>query len=177
MSLLHASNLRKTYDGRVVVQDVSFHVEPGEIVGLLGRNGAGKTTSFRIVIGMLDADSGSVAFNGRDVSNLPMYQRARLGMSYLSQEESVFQRLTCEQNLLAILETLEARQHKRHSRARRPSLPHATGRMKSLSRQNTGPWRDIRLRGVGPAQPAAALRQRMWRSRTELDRALDPDGF
>ena len=100
----------------MVVQDVSFHVEPGEIVGLLGRNGAGKTTSFRIVIGMLDADSGSVAFNGRDVSNLPMYQRARLGMSYLSQEESVFQRLTCEQNLLAILETPEARQHKRHSR-------------------------------------------------------------
>jgi lipopolysaccharide export system ATP-binding protein len=118
LSLLHASNLRKTYDGRVVVQDVSLHIEPGEIVGLLGRNGAGKTTSFRIVIGMLDADSGSVAFNGRDVSNLPMYQRARLGVSYLSQKESVFQRLTCEQNLLAILETLEARQHKRHSLAR-----------------------------------------------------------
>jgi lipopolysaccharide export system ATP-binding protein len=115
--LLQASNLRKTYNGRPVVQDVSFHVEPGEILGLLGRNGAGKTTSFRITIGMIDADAGVVQFAGRDVSDLPMYQRARLGMGYLSQEPSVFQRLTCEQNLLAILETLPLARAQRKARA------------------------------------------------------------
>ncbi len=105
MPLLQAFNLVKAYNNRAVVDGVSFHIEPSEIVGLLGRNGAGKTTAFRIVMGMIDADRGSVFFNGRDVSRLPMYLRARLGMGYLSQEPSVFQRLTVEQNLLAILET------------------------------------------------------------------------
>jgi lipopolysaccharide export system ATP-binding protein len=105
MPLLEAVNLRKSYAGRTVVSDVSFTVEASEIVGLLGRNGAGKTTSFRIVMGMTDAEAGRVLFRDRDVSDLPMYRRARLGMGYLSQEPSVFQRLTCRQNLLAILET------------------------------------------------------------------------
>lgn len=117
MPLLQASNLQKSYEGRPVVQGVSFHVEPGEIVGLLGRNGAGKTTSFRMTIGMIDADAGTVNFAGRDVSGLPMYQRARLGMGYLSQEPSAFQRLTCEQNLLAILETLPLTRTQRKVRA------------------------------------------------------------
>lgn len=117
MPLLQASNLRKSYNGRAVVQDVSFHVDPGEIVGLLGRNGAGKTTSFRMTIGMIDADGGTVAFDGRDVTDMPMYQRARLGMGYLSQEPSAFQRLTCEQNLLAILETLNLTREQRRKRA------------------------------------------------------------
>jgi lipopolysaccharide export system ATP-binding protein len=103
--LLAASHLRKTYAGRAVVDDVSFHVEKAEIVGLLGRNGAGKTTSFRMTIGMIDADAGSVVFDGEDVSGLAMYQRANRGMGYLSQEPSVFSRMTVEQNLLAILET------------------------------------------------------------------------
>jgi lipopolysaccharide export system ATP-binding protein len=106
VSLLLATNLVKSYAGRKVVDGVSIRVEPAEIVGLLGRNGAGKTTSFRIVMGMIDADAGSVDFSGRDVSRLPMYRRARLGMGYLSQEPSIFQRLTVEQNLLAILETM-----------------------------------------------------------------------
>ncbi|MCK4871993.1 MAG: LPS export ABC transporter ATP-binding protein [Phycisphaerales bacterium] len=107
MPLLTVSKLRKTYAGRCVVDDVSFTVDGGEIVGLLGRNGAGKTTSFRITIGMIDPDSksGGVMFHGRDVSKLAMYQRARLGMGYLSQEPSIFQRLTVEQNLLTILQT------------------------------------------------------------------------
>ncbi|MGH7244964.1 MAG: LPS export ABC transporter ATP-binding protein [Phycisphaerales bacterium] len=113
MPLLQCVKLHKTYAGRVVVDDVSFHIERGEIVGLLGRNGAGKTTSFRMTIGMIDADpapsgaagDGRVYFDGRDITTLPMYKRARLGMGYLSQEPSIFQRLTCEQNLLAILET------------------------------------------------------------------------
>lgn len=110
VSLLQAIKLRKTFSGRLVVNDVSFVVNPREIVGLLGRNGAGKTTSFRMTIGMIDPDpgpdAGRVLFNNTDVSNLPMYRRARLGMGYLSQEPSIFQRMTVEQNLLAILETL-----------------------------------------------------------------------
>jgi lipopolysaccharide export system ATP-binding protein len=123
--LLQCVKLHKTYAGRVVVDDVSFHVERGEIVGLLGRNGAGKTTSFRMTIGMIDADpavtggsgDGRVFFDGKDVTTLPMYKRARLGMGYLSQEPSIFQRLTCEQNLLAILETTGLRRHERRKRA------------------------------------------------------------
>ncbi|CAN5871964.1 LPS export ABC transporter ATP-binding protein [soil metagenome] len=117
MPLLHAHNLQKSYAGRAVVQGVSFHVNTSEIVGLLGRNGAGKTTSFRMTIGMIDADDGRVVFDGQDISALPMYQRARLGMGYLSQEPSVFTRLTCEQNLLAILETLKLTRAERHEQA------------------------------------------------------------
>lgn len=117
MHLLQAFNLQKAYGGRQVVKGVSFNVGPGEIVGLLGRNGAGKTTSFRIAIGMIDADGGRVTFDGGDVTALPMYQRARLGMGYLSQEPSIFTRLTCEQNLLAILETMPLSRHERRARA------------------------------------------------------------
>ncbi len=106
-SLLETKNLVKTYDGRRVVDDVGFSVAEGEIVGLLGRNGAGKTTSFRITVGMIEPDGGAVSFAGEDISNLPMYQRARRGIGYLSQEPSIFQRLTVEENLLAILETLK----------------------------------------------------------------------
>jgi lipopolysaccharide export system ATP-binding protein len=114
--LLQASNLRKVYAGRVVVNDVSFHVDRSEIVGLLGRNGAGKTTSFRMSIGMIDADGGRVYLNGEDVSGLPMFRRARLGMGYLSQEPSVFSRMTVEENLLAILETLRLTRAERRAR-------------------------------------------------------------
>lgn len=117
MPLLETVNLRKSYAGRRVVSDVSFHIDHAEIVGLLGRNGAGKTTSFRMTIGMIEADAGRVFFDARDVSGLPMYQRARLGMGYLSQEPSVFQRMTCEQNLLAILETLNLSRRERQLRA------------------------------------------------------------
>ncbi len=106
MPLLRVQNLKKSFAGRTVVNGVSFHVAPGEIVGLLGRNGAGKTTSFRMTIGMIEPDEGEVFFKNENISTLPMYLRARLGMGYLSQEPSVFQRLTCEQNLLAILETI-----------------------------------------------------------------------
>ena len=105
MVILKVQNLVKQYGQRVVVQGVSFHVRQGEIVALLGRNGAGKTTSFRMSIGMITPDDGQVVFEGHDVSKLPMYKRARLGMGYLSQEPSVFQRLSVEQNLMAILET------------------------------------------------------------------------
>ncbi len=105
MLLLKAMNLVKRYGGRTVVDHVSFDVENKEVVGLLGRNGAGKTTTFRMVMGMVDPDGGQVMFDGFEITRLPMYQRARKGMGYLSQEPSVFQRMTVEQNLLAILET------------------------------------------------------------------------
>jgi len=104
--LLEVRDLVKRYDGRTVVDRLSFDVRPGEIVGLLGRNGAGKTTTFRMTVGIIDADQGAVSFDRRDVTHLPMYKRAQLGMGYLSQEPSVFQRLTVEENLLAILETM-----------------------------------------------------------------------
>ena len=106
MILLQTSDLIKRYGGRAVVDHVSFVVGQGEIVGLLGRNGAGKTTTFRMTIGMIPPENGTVIFDGVDVTRMPMYKRARRGMGYLSQEPSIFQRLTVRQNLLAILETM-----------------------------------------------------------------------
>lgn len=109
MALLEVRGLRKQYGSRMVVNGVDLDVEAGEIVGLLGPNGAGKTTSFRMVVGMISPKSGSVTFNGQDVTRLPMYQRARLGLGYLAQDSSVFRRLTVEQNLWAILQLMTTR--------------------------------------------------------------------
>ena len=106
MAILTATNLVKSYGGRKVVDQVSLEIEAGEIVGLLGPNGAGKTTSFRMMIGMITPENGRVLFDGEDVTYLPMYQHARRGMGYLAQEPSVFRGMTCEDNLLTILETL-----------------------------------------------------------------------
>jgi lipopolysaccharide export system ATP-binding protein len=106
MALLEVRGLVKYYGRRKVVDGVSFDVSAGEVVGLLGPNGAGKTTSFRMTTGQIAPYAGAVLFNGQDVTKLPMYQRARLGMGYLSQETSVFRKLTVEQNLLAILEIM-----------------------------------------------------------------------
>jgi len=106
VELLGVMGLSKSYKGRKVVDDVSFAVNEAEIVGLLGKNGAGKTTTFRMTIGMIPADAGRVFFEGEDISRLPMYQRARRGIGYLAQEPSVFQRLSVEDNLLAILEMM-----------------------------------------------------------------------
>ncbi|MGN0865907.1 MAG: LPS export ABC transporter ATP-binding protein [Akkermansia sp.] len=103
--LLEAKGLCKTYGTRRVVNRVNLTVHAGEIVGLLGPNGAGKTTSFYMVAGLVRPDEGSVDFAGRDVSGLPMHLRARLGMGYLPQEESIFRKLSVEDNLMAILET------------------------------------------------------------------------
>lgn len=117
MALLEAQGLVKSYSGRRVVDGVSFTVEAGEVVGLLGRNGAGKTTSFRMAIGMITPEGGGVRFDGKDVTREPMYRHALAGMGYLSQEPSVFQRLSCEDNLLAILETQSLGRAQRRSRA------------------------------------------------------------
>jgi len=104
-AILSAQGLRKTYNGRVVVNDVSIAVQPKEIVGLLGPNGAGKTTSFYMIAGLIPSEDGEVHLLGQDISKLPMHRRARLGLGYLPQEESVFRKLTVRENLLAILET------------------------------------------------------------------------
>jgi lipopolysaccharide export system ATP-binding protein len=119
MVILKAQELVKRYGSRTVVDGVSFHVRQGEIVGLLGRNGAGKTTSFRMTIGMITPNGGQVVFEGHDVSRMPMYKRARLGMGYLAQEPSVFQRLTVEENLWAILETRPMSRAERRAAAER----------------------------------------------------------
>lgn len=117
MTLLETQGLVKKYSGRTVVNDVRITVEQRSIVGLLGRNGAGKTTTFRMVIGMIVPDGGTVFFDGQDVTKLPMYKRARLGMGYLSQEPSVFQRLSARDNLIAILETMALSRAERNRRA------------------------------------------------------------
>ena len=117
MTLLETKGLVKKYSGRTVVNEVDIRVSQRSIVGLLGRNGAGKTTTFRMVIGMIVPDEGHVVFEGNEVSRLPMYKRARLGMGYLSQEPSVFNRLTVEENILAILETMAVNRNDRKRRA------------------------------------------------------------
>jgi lipopolysaccharide export system ATP-binding protein len=105
MPLLEVRGLQKWYGRRQVVNGVDYDVDRGEVVGLLGPNGAGKTTSFRMTIGLIDSDGGTVMFDGRDVSRLPMFIRARAGMGYLAQDTSVFRQLSVEDNLMAILET------------------------------------------------------------------------
>jgi lipopolysaccharide export system ATP-binding protein len=117
MNLLEVTKLVKSYDGRTVVNEVSFVLAQQEIVGLLGRNGAGKTTSFRMILGMVTPDSGAVAFDAQDITQLPMYKRARRGIGYLSQERSDFRRLTVWQNLQAVLETLNIGRAERNRRA------------------------------------------------------------
>ena len=119
MNLLEVTKLVKSYNGRTVVNEVSFVLAQEEIVGLLGRNGAGKTTTFRMILGMVTPDSGAVAFDARDITQLPMYKRAQRGIGYLSQEQSIFRQLTVEQNLFAILETLPITRFERRKRADR----------------------------------------------------------
>jgi lipopolysaccharide export system ATP-binding protein len=117
MALLETKDLVKKYSGRTVVNQISLQIPPRGIVGLLGRNGAGKTTTFRMVIGMIRPDGGTVIFEGHDITNLPMYKRARLGIGYLSQEPSIFQRLSVRENLYAILETMSISRAERNHRA------------------------------------------------------------
>ena len=118
-ALLRAERLSKSYAARRVVDDVSIEVHAGEVVGLLGPNGAGKTTTFYMIVGLTRPDAGTVFLNGEDVTSLPMYERARRGVSYLPQEPSVFRKLTVEENIRAILETLDLSADERRDRCRR----------------------------------------------------------
>ncbi len=115
-AILSAERLDKAFGGRRVLRDVSVRIAGGEVVGLLGPNGAGKTTTFYIIVGLLRPDKGRVFLNGVDLTELPMYQRARAGISYLPQEPSVFRKLTVEENVLAILETLPIPAEEREAR-------------------------------------------------------------
>jgi len=115
-NVLVTDQLVKIYGGRSVVNGISINVKAGEIVGLLGPNGAGKTTSFYMIVGLVQPHSGRIMFSGTDVTNYPMYKRARLGMGYLPQEESIFRKMTVEQNILAILETLPLSKAERKNR-------------------------------------------------------------
>ena len=116
---LQTIEISKAYRGRKVVDDVSLWLQQGEVVGLLGPNGAGKTTSFYMIVGLISPDSGSVLLDQEPITSLPMFKRARKGISYLPQEASVFRKLTVEENLLAILETLSLSSRERHSRMNR----------------------------------------------------------
>jgi lipopolysaccharide export system ATP-binding protein len=113
---LYAHNLQKTYGRRRVVDDVSLFVNQGEVVGLLGANGAGKTTAFYMITGLERAEKGKVILNNEDVTNLPMYLRARLGLGYLPQEPSIFRKMSAEQNILAVLETMKMSRADRFAR-------------------------------------------------------------
>ena len=117
MATLRTQNLTKSYGGRTVVREVNLDVKSGEVVGLLGPNGAGKTTTFYMVVGLTPPDSGQVLLDGKEVTGDPMYVRARKGIGYLPQEPSIFRGLTVEQNILAILETLDMTRAARRARA------------------------------------------------------------
>lgn len=114
--MLQTEDLTKSYKGRKVVDDVCLEVDRGEVVGLLGPNGAGKTTTFYIMVGLTAPDAGRVLLDGEDLTHMPMYQRARRGLSYLPQEPSIFRKLTVEENLLAVLETLPLSRWERRDR-------------------------------------------------------------
>jgi lipopolysaccharide export system ATP-binding protein len=117
LTLLETQNLVKCYCGRAVVNEVCVTIDQRSIVGLLGRNGAGKTTTFRMIMGMITPDKGRVIFDDHNITRLPMYKRARLGIGYLSQEPSIFQRLSVRDNLLAILETMSLTRKERKRKA------------------------------------------------------------
>lgn len=116
MHLLETKGLVKRYGDRTVVNNVQINVRRGEIVGLLGPNGAGKTTTFYMIIGLIKPDGGQIIFDNQDIANLPMHERARCGIGYLSQEPSVFRKLTVEENIMAILETLNISSREREDR-------------------------------------------------------------
>ena len=116
MQGITTKNLVKIYRKRRVVDDISLEINKGEVVGLLGPNGAGKTTTFYIIVGLIAPDKGKVSFNGKEITKIPMFQRARMGMGYLAQEPSIFRKLTVEENLLLILESLGVKRDERRER-------------------------------------------------------------
>jgi len=116
MHLLVVKGLAKSYDGKQVVKGVDIEVKRGEIVGLLGPNGAGKTTTFYMIVGIIPPNKGKITFDSEDITSLPIHERARFGMGYLSQEPSIFRKLTVEENIMAILETLPITRHERNRR-------------------------------------------------------------
>jgi len=157
-SVLEAQGLVKTYRRRRVVNDVALRLQQGEIVGLLGPNGAGKTTTFYMIVGLIKPQEGRILLDGRDITDMPMYQRARLGIGYLSQEPSIFRKLTVEQNILAILETMPLSGAERRARLERLldelSIKHL--RQSKAYALSGGERRRLEIRralGTGPKSP------------------------
>ena len=156
-NVLTTDQLVKIYGGRAVVDGVNMHVGAGEIVGLLGPNGAGKTTSFYMIVGLVRPNSGRVIFSDTDVTDYPMYKRARLGMGYLPQEESIFRKMTVEQNILAILETLPLSKAERRNRC--DQLLHQFG-IERIAKNVAQPLQRVarrRLRQPDPHRGAADI--------------------
>ena len=161
-SRLDAEGLQKRYGARLVVQDVHLAVHSGEVVGLLGPNGAGKTTSFYMLVGLVRADAGQIRIDGRRVERLPIHQRARLGLSYLPQEASIFRRLTVEENIRAVLELQLDADGRPLSRARIDALldknPHvkfANGARRGYAKFEVTPQRwETSFRAVADAADA-----------------------
>jgi lipopolysaccharide export system ATP-binding protein len=156
-SRLEARHLKKSYGGRMVVQDVSLAVDKGEVVGLLGPNGAGKTTSFYMIVGLVRADGGEISIDGKPVEHMPIHRRSRLGLSYLPQEASIFRKLNVEDNVRAVLELQRGPDG-------RP-LPNA-----EIDRRLTGLLQDLRVEHLRDS-PALALSGGE-RRRVEIARAL-----
>ena len=162
---LTVHHVRKSYKKRLVVRGVSLAVGRGESVGLLGPNGAGKTTVFYMITGLVPADAGNITIDGMDVTRLPMYRRARLGIGYLPQEASIFRGLTVEKNIMAVLEIVEPSAKKRREQARQPArgVPHHAPAQVAVDRavgRRAAPLRD---------RPRAGLRARRsccWTSRS-----------
>ena len=136
---IEARGLQKTFRSRKVVNDVNVNIQRGEVVGLLGPNGAGKTTTFHMVVGLLPPDKGRILLDGADITDLPMYKRCRQGIGYLPQESSVFRKLTVEENLLCILETLDLTARERHERL--------VGLLRELSLEHVAKQRAYTLSG------------------------------
>ncbi len=153
---LAASGLRKSYGRRRVVDDVTLHVEPGEVVGLLGANGAGKTTTFYMIVGLETPEAGRVQLAGEDVTKLPMYLRARLGLGYLPQEPSVFRKMTAAENILAVLETMGLR--------RREQLKRVEELLQEFGIEHVRNTRGDSLSGASDGGPRSRARWRLNRS-------------
>ena len=157
--VLVASGLKKWFGKREVVRGVDVEVGAGEIVGLLGRNGAGKTTTFRMIIGLLHPDGGSVKYENRDVTRLPMYARANRGIGYLAQQPSIFQKLTVEQNLMAVLELQEPSSKQRKDRMEEliSSLGLATVRLSQAAVLSGGERRRLEIARAMSLRPRVVL--------------------
>src|SRR5207249_1963420 len=134
-NVLVTHELVKIYGGRAVVNGINVNVRAGEIVGLLGPNGAGKTTTFYMIVGLVRPNSGSVIFRDNDVTDFPMFKRARLGMGYLPQEESIFRKMTVEQNIMANLETIPLKKKERRNRC--DQLLHQYGTRRTRTHEET----------------------------------------
>lgn len=127
--MLQTEKLSKSYKGKKVVVDVSFRVEPGKVVGLLGPNGAGKTTTFYMVVGLVRPDSGMVTLNGVDLSQRPIFERARMGLGYLPQEPSIFRKLTVEENLMLVLDNMRLRRQEKRVKVERATTDLGIGHL------------------------------------------------